>query len=233
MIDAMITIDLFKKLKFNIDLIDINNLQINDTNTIISNINKLLNCELEYRKSNAFNYRMKISRFPVINLLNIDKSNINITNIDILDIINNKKNMMFVGGPGSGKTYLSLYYGHKALELNFRVVYYKLNELSETIVKGKQTNTYKKLCTRIANYDMVIIDELGYTPINKESSYILFELLSNISENKTIVINTNLRFEEWGDTFGSNKSTKTLIDRITYNCHIIETGNKSFRHKQV
>ena len=91
MIDARITIDLFKKLKFNIDLIDINNLQINDTNTIISNINKLLNCELEYRKSNAFNYRMKISRFPVINLLNIDKSNINITNIDILDIINNKK----------------------------------------------------------------------------------------------------------------------------------------------
>ena len=78
----------------------------------------------------------------------------------------------------------------------------------------------------------MIIDELGYLPVDQKAGALLFELFSALYENTPVIITTHLTFEEWGDMFGNKKSTKAMIDRLTHHCKILQTGNESWRLKE-
>lgn len=149
------------------------------------------------------------------------------------DFIKEKENMIFYGGVGTGKTYLATLVGLNAIHrFGSKVKFYTVASLVNQLIEANQKETLPKLLKQLQKLDLLILDELGYIPLNKEGAELLFQVISMCYETKSLIITTNLQFGQWNHVFGDPILTEAVIDRLIHHSHLTVFTGESFRYKE-
>lgn len=215
-----------------IDFINANNVSFTE------GLTKLTNHEIDFKESNMIRSMVKVGAFPHRKELkdfdfefqpSINKQQmLDFTTLRFLEL---KENIVFLGPSGVGKTHLATSIGIAAAKKRYSTYFIKCHDLIQQLKKANLENRLDARLKHFTKYRLLVIDELGYLPINKEDSKLFFQLIDMRYEKKSTILTTNINFNSWDEVFYDAVIANAILDRILHHANVVSISGKSYRLK--
>jgi DNA replication protein DnaC len=198
----------------------------------------LIEAEITSRDLSNARARMKAASFPVVKTLDefdVADSSVPRPSFDYLaslEWVRAKENLCLVGPAGTGKSHLLVALGHHAVEVGHRVRYFTATELVETLYRALADNSVGKVITQILRADLILIDEIGFAPMDATGAELFFRLVAAAYERRSLGIGSHWPFEEWGKFLPEHTTAVSLLDRLLHHSVTVVTSGESFRMKE-
>ncbi|HZA24289.1 MAG TPA: IS21-like element helper ATPase IstB, partial [Dehalococcoidia bacterium] len=200
---------------------------------------RLAELEVIEREGRMVERRIKQARFPAVKSLDsFDFPALPSLNKPLVlalarcEYIDHRENIIALGNSGTGKTHVALGLGLAACQKGLSVGFTTASALVHELMEARDQRRLLQLQKRLAGLQLLIIDELGFVPLSKTGAELLFEVFSQRYERGSILVTSNLPFDEWTEVFGSERLTGALLDRLTHRVHILEMNGESYRLRQ-
>ena len=200
---------------------------------------RLAERELADREVRSAERRVKAAKFPVLKTMETfdfdAQPSINrqlVLELARGDYLDGRENVLLCGNSGTGKTHLATALAHAACRQGRRVRFYTCTGLVTELLEKREEQGLDRLLGQLERHQLLVLDELGYVPFSKAGSELLFEVVSRAYERTSLIVTTNLPFEQWTEVMGSERLTGALLDRLTHHVHILEANGESYRLRQ-
>lgn len=197
---------------------------------------RLMEREIQDREVRARERRIKAARFPVIKTVDSfifnEQPSINQVLVRELmagEYIDKHENILLIGNSGTGKSHLATGMAFAACQEGRKVRFFSATGLVTTLLERREEKQLERFNRQLERLDLIVLDELGYIPFSKAGAELLFEVVSRAYERTSLIVTTNLPFENWTEVLGSQRLTGALLDRLTHRVHILEANGLSFR----
>lgn len=200
-------------------------------------LHALLEEEVSDRRARRIERRIKEARFPQIKeLSDLEETALpeGISLAQILELakgqyIEERANVIAVGGSGTGKTHISIGLGVEACRQSRRVRFYTASDLVSEMEEAQENHQLHRFLKRLIAFDLAVVDELGYLPVTEHGAELLFQAFSARHERGSVIVNTNLPFSEWGQVFKTERLAVAMLDRVTHHAQVLEMNGESYR----
>ncbi len=198
-------------------------------------------CELELldRERRAAERRLKAAKFPSPKTLDTFdfKAQPSLNKPMVLELmrceyIDKRENILLVGNSGTGKTHVATALAMEACGRGKRVRFFRVTELITQLIEAREERQLARMRTQLSKLELLVLDELGYVPATKIGAELVFDIVSTAYERTSLIVTTNLPFENWTEVLGSERLTGATLDRLTHRCHILETRGESYRLRE-